>query len=86
MCLLAKSLLQRLLGQGTAISAKRIDEGGVEGEPCGGGCRAVYGGCVGVAGECGCAVWLLACLPACLLAKWPTDSWQDSFQDLRPLA
>ncbi|KAI3423940.1 hypothetical protein D9Q98_009774 [Chlorella vulgaris] len=34
-CLLAKSLLQRLLGQGTAISAKRIDEGGVEGEPCG---------------------------------------------------
>lgn len=36
-CALTKSLLQRLLGAGTAINAKRIDDGGVEGEPCAGG-------------------------------------------------
>lgn len=34
-CALTKSLMQRLLGAETQIKAKRIDEGGVEGEPCG---------------------------------------------------
>ncbi|KAI7838107.1 hypothetical protein COHA_008115 [Chlorella ohadii] len=33
-CALTKGLLQRLLGAGTNINAKRIDDGGVEGEPC----------------------------------------------------
>jgi hypothetical protein len=78
-CLLAKSLLQRLLGQSTAISAKRIDEGGVEGEPCGGGCRAVY-----AAGRCGDAVWLLACLPVCLQSGLLTVGRTPS--DASPLA
>lgn len=36
-CALTKSLLQRLLGAAAAIQAKRIDDGGVEGEPCAGG-------------------------------------------------
>lgn len=42
-CALVKSLMQRLLGADTAISAKRIDEGGVEGEPCAGGCPSGEG-------------------------------------------
>lgn len=33
-CALARSLLQRLLGDGRDVKAKRIDDGGVEGEPC----------------------------------------------------
>ena len=36
-CAVTKSLMQRLLGPAAAINAKRIDEGGVEGEPCAGG-------------------------------------------------
>lgn len=33
-CALTRSLLQRLLGGGLDIKARRIDDGGVEGEPC----------------------------------------------------
>ena len=35
-CALANGLLQRLLGGGAAGQAKRLDDGGVEGEPCAG--------------------------------------------------
>jgi hypothetical protein len=35
-CALAKGLLQRLLGASVSLVAKRIDDGGVEGEPCAG--------------------------------------------------
>lgn len=34
-CTLTKSILQRIIGEGdTTIASKRIDDGGVEGEPC----------------------------------------------------
>ncbi len=39
-CALTRSLLQRLLGSDVDLKAKRIDDGGVEGEPCAGGTPA----------------------------------------------
>lgn len=42
-CALTRSLLQRLLGGGLDIKARRIDDGGVEGEPCAG--AACTGAC-----------------------------------------
>lgn len=42
-CALVKGLLQRLLGQGAPILAKRIDDGGVEGEPCAGEATGLEG-------------------------------------------
>lgn len=60
MCALTKSLLQRLLGGDAAIKAKRLDDGGVEGEPCAGAASASCAAC-----------WCWCC---CLPALCPTPA------------